>query len=147
VTHGTLWGYKVVIKIETSGRTDLAEYFRLSGVFELDDIGHTPFLAFIATEDSVEVRIVSNCIELFKLPDETPVMAQWRGEWRSDFSNSKLATAESFKSGEMNCCAQQKMSPRRLVRKAVFAISATSTSMKTELSAMCRTEARRRRLA
>ncbi len=67
------------------GRTDIDDYFKLSGVFDSEKLNHTPLLAFIASEDTIRVRIIHKPIELLSLDDETPAMGQWRGEWRSDF--------------------------------------------------------------
>jgi hypothetical protein len=72
-------------RITLAGRTDIDEYFKLSGVFERERLTHTPLLVFIADQDSVTVRIVDNPTDLLSLPDETPVMGQWAGQWRSDF--------------------------------------------------------------
>lgn len=69
----------------TSGRTDLAEYFKLSGIREHRKLTHAPFLVFIASANTVEVRIVDNAKKLLEYPDATQVMGQWRGEWKSDF--------------------------------------------------------------
>ena len=45
-------------RITLAGRTDIDEYFKLSGVFERERLTHTPLLVFIADQDSVTVRIV-----------------------------------------------------------------------------------------
>jgi len=84
------------MKIITSGRTDLTDYFRLSGIREHKKLTHTPFLIFLTSEDAVEVRIVDNAKKLLEYPDETPVMAQWRGEWRSDFFQFKVVDLRRF---------------------------------------------------
>ena len=67
------------------GRTDTDDYFEISGIFELPKLIHTPFLAFSQTEDVLEVHIVINARELLEYPNDTPVMGQWSGKWRSDF--------------------------------------------------------------
>jgi len=74
-----------MIRITPAGRTDIDEYFRLSGVFESERLTHTPLLVFIAGQNSVTVRIVDKATDLLSFPDETPVMGQWAGQWRSDF--------------------------------------------------------------
>ncbi len=79
------------MKIITSGRTDLAEYFRLSGIRECKKLTHTPFLIFLASQDAVEVRVVDDAKKLLGYPDDTPVMNQWRGQWKSDFFQFKVA--------------------------------------------------------
>lgn len=72
-------------RIIPAGRTDLNDFFSQSGVFYGEPLNHTPLLVFVAKEDTVEVRIVHSPSELLAFPDVTPVMAQWRGEWRSDY--------------------------------------------------------------
>jgi hypothetical protein len=74
-----------MIRITLAGRTDIGEYFKLSGVFESERLTHTPLLVFIAGQDAITVRIVDKPIDLLPFPDETPVMGQWAGQWRSDF--------------------------------------------------------------
>ncbi|MBO0858635.1 MAG: hypothetical protein J2P21_09245 [Chloracidobacterium sp.] len=74
-----------MIRIKLAGRTDIDEYFKLSGVFESERLTHTPLLVFITEEDTVTVRIVDKPTDLLSFPDETPVMGQWTGQWRSDF--------------------------------------------------------------
>jgi hypothetical protein len=74
-----------MVKIVLDGRKDINDYFKISGVFENEQLNHTPLLAFIASEDTVTVRIIDKPFELLNLVDETPVMGQWRGEWHSDF--------------------------------------------------------------
>ena len=73
------------MKIITAGRTDFEEFFSISGCLTVKKLTHNPFLAFCATPEGVEVKIVQNAHELCQLPAETPVMAQWPGQWRSDF--------------------------------------------------------------
>ena len=72
-------------------RTDLDDFFRLSGVLTWKTLNHTPFLAFVAGDSSVAVRLVSSAKALLELPDQTPVMAQWRGQWSSDFFRMTVA--------------------------------------------------------
>jgi hypothetical protein len=49
------------------------------------------------TGDSVtEVRIIDNKEELLALPDETPVMSQWSGQWRSDFFHFTVGDFRKF---------------------------------------------------
>jgi hypothetical protein len=70
-----------------AGQTDAL--FSKSGLFEfgLSDLKHAPFLAFVFDGDAkrLDVRIVRSAPALLELPDDTPVMAQWPGERRSDW--------------------------------------------------------------
>jgi hypothetical protein len=74
-----------MIRITLAGRTNIGEYFKLSGVSESERLTHTPLLVFIAGQDTVTVLIIDKPTDLLSFPDETPVMGQWAGQWRSDF--------------------------------------------------------------
>ena len=78
------------MKVITCGRTDLDEYFKLSGIREHKKLVHSPFLVFLISGDSVEVRIVDNPKALLDFADGTQVMAQWKGQWRSDYFHFKV---------------------------------------------------------
>lgn len=78
------------MKIITTGRIDLDEYFKLGGIREHKKLTHTPFLVFKVFADTVEVKIVDNAKTLLEYPDDTHVMAQWKGQWRSDFFQFKV---------------------------------------------------------
>jgi hypothetical protein len=73
------------MKLVTSGRTDVDDFFRLSGIRESKRLSHTPFLVFSASDDGIEVRIVDNAKTLLAYSDDTKVMAQWSGNYKSDF--------------------------------------------------------------
>lgn len=129
------------MKMKTYGRTDIEEYFKLSGVLDYKELKHTPFLVFeekklssiedklkralddleklkeedsygmksiveesiekikkevIEFEEGFEVKVVSNKDSLLRYPDETKVMGQWRGEWRSDFFQFTVGDVRKF---------------------------------------------------
>lgn len=88
-------------EVITTGRTDLDDFFRLSGVLTYKSLPHTPFLAFVtdAQVNTVTVRIVDSAEELLSLPDDTPVMCQWRGQWRSDFFQMTVEDVRRAKYG------------------------------------------------
>jgi hypothetical protein len=73
------------MRVVTAGRTDIEDYFNLSGIREYKKLNQHPFLVFVEAEDGIEVRIVDNAANLLSYPDETKVMAQWGGKWKSDF--------------------------------------------------------------
>lgn len=73
------------MKIFTTGRTDIESYFSLSGIRSTKKLNHTPFIVFTEKEDQVDVEIIDNIEELLSFPAKTKVMAQWKGEWSSDF--------------------------------------------------------------
>jgi hypothetical protein len=66
-------------------RTQLDDFFELSGLLTAKSLKHTPWLAFRPQEGGVRVEIVPAAEELLGWPDETVVMAQWPGQWRSDW--------------------------------------------------------------
>jgi len=82
--------------VKTSGRTDLEDFWRLSGVCEDSRWPHHPALAF--TND--EVKICTKPQDLLLLPDDTPVMKQWAGRWSSDFFQF---TVGDFKKAKREC--------------------------------------------
>jgi hypothetical protein len=71
-------------KVITQGRKDTDAYFRLSGVLT-QILNQTPFLVFVIDGDTVDVHIVGSATALCDYPSNTQVMAQWRGEYRSDY--------------------------------------------------------------
>ena len=75
----------MTVRIVTAGRQDVDDFFKLSDVFTAERLNHTPLLVFIASEDTVQIRLLDRALDLLSLPDETPVMGQWRGTMRSDF--------------------------------------------------------------
>ena len=71
-------------KVITQGRKDTDAYFRLSGVLT-QILNQTPFLVFVIDGDTVDVHIVGSAKALAMYPLDTQVMAQWSGEYRSDY--------------------------------------------------------------
>jgi hypothetical protein len=63
----------------------LKDFFEQSGNFSGDKLPHTPFLVFLEEGDTIRVKIIDNAKELLSFSDDTPVMAQWQGNYRSDF--------------------------------------------------------------
>ena len=75
----------MTVQIVTAGRKDVDDFFKLSDVFTAERLNHTPLIVFIATDDTLQVRLLDHAHELLSFPDDTPVMGQWRGTMRSDF--------------------------------------------------------------
>ena len=74
------------IKVFTVGQTDSTAYFERSGALQQDKLVHNPFLVFRQPEEmSIRVELVHNAKALLTYPDETPVMAQWPGNTRTDY--------------------------------------------------------------
>lgn len=88
----------VTIKLPDFLRKDAAAFFSDSGYYgSARRWNHCPLLAFVATDDQVEVQILDSQSEVRRspLPDSTPCMQQWRGEWRSDFFKFTLGEARA----------------------------------------------------
>jgi len=84
--QGALGEALTPIAVETVGRNDLPSLFKLSGILEDVSLDHTPFLAFVVSDQKVTVNVVKNAARLVSdFPPETPVMIQWAGRWRSDY--------------------------------------------------------------
>ena len=72
--------------VELPGRTDLKAFFELSGIIAHDRLPHTPFVVFRVVGTCVNVVLEFSAQELVERhPDDTPVMIQWPGRWRSDY--------------------------------------------------------------
>ena len=78
-----------MIEIVTSGRDDLADFFRIGNLLILKKLTHHPYLAyvrkFVDLRDELHVEVIDTTEKLLTLPDATKVMQQWPGKWRSDF--------------------------------------------------------------
>ena len=86
----------------TSGRTDLADFFELSGKFK-GKLKHYPFLAFVENSEGViNVLIVKEAIELMALSDDTKIMSQWRGNWSSDYFQFTVGDVRKHLAGVEN---------------------------------------------
>ena len=73
------------MKIEIKGRHDIGDLFRLSGIVESEKLNHTPYLVFDVQEDTLVVQPVKCTQEVLKYADDTQVMVQWPGKYRSDY--------------------------------------------------------------
>lgn len=80
------------------GRTDTDNFFTLSGYYrEAKQWKQYPLLVFERLEDRVAVHILKSQSELRRsnLPDDTPCMQQWGGQWQSDFFTFSLGEARA----------------------------------------------------
>lgn len=84
------------MKLITTGRTDLNDFFGLSGIREWEELSHTPALAFIESKDEIKVEIISKPHKLLDLPDKTKIMMQWKGQWRSDFFHFTVEELKNY---------------------------------------------------
>lgn len=71
--------------VQLAGRTDVADYFKSSGIRAYKVLSQTPLLVFHDELDGVRVEVVRRPVALLDLPDDTPVMGQWQGKHSSDF--------------------------------------------------------------
>lgn len=79
-------------------RTDVDAFFQSSGYYRKGARWtHYPLLAFEETPEGVEVHIIDTAARLraSELPDATPCLQQWGGEWKSDFSAFTLGQARA----------------------------------------------------
>lgn len=89
------------------GRGQVEALFAKSGLFgdlsrypEVPSpyLKHAPFVAFIFDKDAkrLDVRLFRNIDGLLELPDDTPVMAQWAGENRSDWFHYSVSDLRRY---------------------------------------------------
>ena len=84
-------------KIITTGRTDTNDLFKLSGILKYKKLDHTPFIIFTTVNDKVEVKLAYNKKELLEFPDNTKVMVQWQGQWKSDYFTFTVKDVRDYK--------------------------------------------------
>jgi hypothetical protein len=104
----------MTIQIVTAGRKDVDDFFRLSDVFTAERLNHTPLIVFITSDDSIQVRLLDHVHDLLALPDDTPVMGQWRGAMRSDFFQ--------FTVGQYRAYTEAALAPLRSATQVVKAV-------------------------
>lgn len=72
---------------ESAFRTDLEDFFKLSGVLTSSNLKHTPFVVLL----DEGITLCRSASELVKKYDgETRVLVQWRGQWSSDFFSMRV---------------------------------------------------------
>ncbi|HEY3054040.1 MAG TPA: hypothetical protein VGK04_11705 [Thermoanaerobaculia bacterium] len=54
------------------------------------------FLVFVVEPFKVEVKLVFSAKDLLTFPEDTKVMAQWRGQYRSDFFQFTVAQFRNY---------------------------------------------------
>ena len=86
-----------MIEIITTGKTDIGELFKISGVLDYEKLNHTPFIVFIPSNNKVEIKLAYNKKELLEFPDNTKVMVQWKGEWNSDYFTFTIKDVRDYK--------------------------------------------------
>ena len=73
------------MNLQTAGRTDLDDYFKLSDIREKKKHVHNPFLVFVKSKSGIKVELVYCAKELLNYPPSTKIMVQWAGQYSSDF--------------------------------------------------------------
>ena len=104
-------------KIITAGRTNLNEFFEKSGNFTGVKLTHTPFLVFHEEEGAIRVHIVDSSDQLLKFPDETPVMGQWQGNYRSDFFQFTVGDYRPYADAKREQREKSLLTARNVVKK------------------------------
>ncbi len=107
-------------KLILTGRTDTADYFRISSVFTAGKLTHSPFLVFIEKDNTVQVEIVRNAPDLLSYSDETLVMGQWAGEWRSDYFQFTVGDYRGFLVCKDTCLKTATNVVKRIGRQGSF---------------------------
>lgn len=90
------------MKLVREARSDTTDLFTIGAGRELvrgTKMVHTPVLAFVVEGDALTVRPIDNVEEVLELPDDTPLMLQWRGQWRSDWFQFTVATVRMWMPG------------------------------------------------
>jgi len=71
-------------------RSDLDDFFEESGIMNGEERTHHPPIVFNQIDDNViQIEILKYPEHLMKYPDDTNVIMQWAGKWRSDFFQFK----------------------------------------------------------
>jgi hypothetical protein len=83
------------MKLITTGREDISAYF-CDVVLVYKRLVHTPLLAFIPDGEAVTVRLISDPALTLELPDTTPMMGQWQGQYSSDFFKFTAGQLKDF---------------------------------------------------
>lgn len=88
-------------KVVTTGRTDIDKLFQLSDILSSSKLNHTPFIVFQELDESIVIVLVRNKDDLLmSYPDETKVMVQWKGNWRSDFFHFTVGDVREYVGGQ-----------------------------------------------
>lgn len=84
-----------VVNFSDNIRTDVEEYFRRV-VLAYGKLTDTPLVAFVFRANGIDVEVITKPGQTRFLPDETPMMGQWRGEWRSDYFRFTAGQLKAF---------------------------------------------------
>lgn len=74
------------MKVITAGRTTNTDFWEIFGPTLLTKrLNHTPLLAFVISDEAVTINVYDRASDALDLRDDTPLMVQWPGQWRSDW--------------------------------------------------------------
>lgn len=74
------------MEIIVAGRFTNPDFWKIYGPTLLTQrLTQMPLLAFVVSDGSVKVEIFDRARDALNLPDETKLMTQWPGQWRSDW--------------------------------------------------------------
>lgn len=77
--------------------TQLVE-LKMMRFFQVSKLVHNPFLVFTQKDNELHVLTIDNADSLLAFPDDTPVMVQWPGKYRSDFFQFEVGDFRKWKS-------------------------------------------------
>lgn len=66
-------------------------FFEESGIRTNRSTNQHPYLVLRPTKTCINIDLVTNVKDLLELPNNTRIMAQWKGKRRSDFYSFKVA--------------------------------------------------------
>lgn len=103
--------------IKLAGRTDTQDFFEKSDMFDGGRLVHNPFLVFEERGEDIEIALVYSSYKLLDYPDDTKVMGQWPGKWRSDWFRFTVGEYKDFQVFQFNplkhaTAAQKYVGPR-----------------------------------
>lgn len=74
------------MEVIVAGRSTNPDFWKVYGPTLLRErLTHMPLLAFVVSGRSVRVEILEMAQDALNLPDDTKLMVQWPGQWRSDW--------------------------------------------------------------
>lgn len=76
------------------------DFWRLSDVLNPGPKPHHPFLVLENEDGHTHINIIQDIDGLLAYADETPVLYQWQGKWRSDFFHFSVGQARVAKAAQ-----------------------------------------------
>lgn len=79
-------------------RHDTFDLFTKSDLLTASNLNHTPFLVIESepVDDAVYIAVVGNKEALLTYPDSASVLAQWKGQFRSDWLQFTVGDVRRF---------------------------------------------------